>query len=477
MTGASSTALPLRGAAPAGALRRGGIVVLSLGALDFGLEQSLIIPALPALAEHYGASVSAIAWMVTGFVLASIVAIPLVGRLGDMLGKRRMLLASLAAFAIGSLVCALAESIGLAIAGRVIQGLGAAVTPLTYGLARDTVPPERLPHAIGAVVGGASAGGALGFLLSGVLVDGFSATAVFWFLVAFAVVIALAVRTLVPESPVRADKRLDAGGAALLGLGLLGLLLGISRGGTWGWTSARTVLILAAALALLAAFTLVERRAREPLVDLRLVVTPPFAFANLCAAAFGYSFFIAVFLIPQIAAAPESTGYGSDLSTTAIGLVLLPTGLASVVGGVVGGRVIEEHGPRALVAAGALLGIAGYTWLALAHSSPVALSFGSGLVGLAWGLILTGIASVVIRSAPADSTSVAVAVNAVTRNTAVAIGAQVAFAIVAGPDVAGAFPAESGYTWAFAMGGLGAGLLLLASTLMPAQTVAARAAR
>ena len=110
-------------------------------------------------------------------------------------------------------------------------------------------------------------------------------------------------------------------------------------------------------------------------------------------------------------------------------------------------------------------------------SSPVALSVGSGLVGLAWGVILTGIASVVIRSAPADSTSVAVAVNAVTRNTAVAIGAQVAFAIVAGPDVAGAFPAESGYTWAFAMGGLGAGLLLLASTLMPAHTVAARASR
>jgi MFS family permease len=474
VSGASSTALPLPGAAPTGAVRRGGIVVLSLGALDFGLEQSLIIPALPALAEHYGASVAAIAWMVTGFVLASIVAIPLVGRLGDMFGKRRMLLASLAAFAIGSLVCALAESSGLAIAGRVIQGLGAAVTPLTYGLARDTVPPERLPHAIGAVVGGASAGGALGFLLSGVLVDGFSATAVFWFLVAFAVVIAVAVRALVPESPVRAEERLDGGGAVLLGLGLLCLLLGISRGSTWGWTSARTLLVLVAALALLAAFTLVERRAREPLVDLRLVVTPPFAFANLCAAAFGYSFFIAVFLIPQIAAAPESTGYGSDLSTTAIGLVLLPTGLASVVGGVVGGRVIERYGPRALVAAGGLLGIAGYTWLALAHSSPVALSVGSGLVGLAWGVILTGIASVVIRSAARDSTSVAVAVNAVTRNTAVAIGAQVAFAIVAGPDVAGAFPAESGYTSAFAMGGVGAGLLLLASTLMPRQAVTAR---
>jgi MFS family permease len=470
MSRAETTAFPRPHGAPAGSLRFGGIVVLSLGALDFGLEQSLIIPALPALAEHYDASLGAIAWMVTGFVLASIVAIPLVGRLGDMFGKRRMLLASLAAFAVGSLVCALAESSGLAIAGRVIQGLGAAVTPLTYGLARDAVPPERLPHAIGAVVGGASAGAAIGFLLSGLLVDSFGAEAVFWFLLGFAVLIAVGVRLLVRESPVRADMRLDVGGAALLGLGLLALLLAISRGSTWGWTSGRTLATFGAALALLAAFAVVEDRVRQPLVNLGLVVTRPFASANVCVVAFGYSFFIAVFVIPQIAAAPESTGYGLDLSTTGIGLVLLPTGLASLVGGVAAGRVVDRVGARALVAVGAALGAGGYTSLALAHASPAALAIGSAVVGLAWGFILTGIASVIVRSAPADSTSVAVAVNAVTRNTAVAIGAQVAFAIIAGADLVGEFPVDSAYTWTFAMGAAGAALLLATSALMPGRS-------
>jgi hypothetical protein len=100
------------------------------------------------------------------------------------------------------------------------------------------------------------------------------------------------------------------------------------------------------------------------------------------------------------------------------------------------------------------------------------------LVGeLAWGLILTGIASVIVRSAASDSTSVAVAVNAVTRNTAAAIGAQVAFAIIAGADVAGTFPVESAYTWVFGMGGLGAALLLLASALMPGRTLLPAAER
>ena len=464
---AAATARPQPPGAPVRQLRRGGILVLSLGALDFGLEQSLIIPALPALAEHYGASVGTSVWLVTGFVLASIVAIPLVGRLGDIHGKRRMLLASLGAFAIGSLVCALARSSGPAIAGRVIQGLGAAVAPLSYGLARDTVPPERLPHAIGVVVGGASAGGAIGFLLSGLLVDTFGAVAIFWFLLGFAVVIGLAVRRLVSETPVRAAVRLDAGGAALLGTGLLLLLLAISRGSTWEWLSGRTLAAFAAAAVLLVAFAVVEGRVRDPLVDLGLVVTRPFASAIACAVVFGFSYFNAVFVIPQIAAAPASTGYGSGLSTTGIGLVLLPTGLASVLGGFVGGRAIDRAGPRALVAAGAVLGMAGYASLAAAHASPVALAVGSAAIGLGWGVILTGIASVVIRSAPPEKTSIAIAVNNVPRNTAVAIGAQLAFAIIAGAEIVGGHPAESGYTWVFAMGGAGAAVLLLASALLP----------
>jgi MFS family permease len=271
----------------------------------------------------------------------------------------------------------------------------------------------------------------------------------------------------VDESPVRADVRLDAGGATLLGVGLFALLLAISRGSTWEWLSARTLLVFAGAAVALTVFVAVERRVRDPLVDLALVVRRPFTSANACAAAFGFAFFNAVFVIPQIAAAPTSTGYGSGLSTTGIGLVLVPTGVASVVGGLAGGRLLDRAGPRALVATGGVLGMAGYLSLALFHASPVALAAGSAIVGLGWGVILTGIASVIIRSAPPESTAVAVAVSAVGRNTAVAIGAQIAFAIIAGVEVVGGHPAESGYIWVFAMGGTGAAVLLLASSALP----------
>jgi MFS family permease len=273
--------------------------VLGLGALDFGLEQWIILPALPALGGHYRASLIAVAWLVTGFTLASIVGLPALGRLGDLYRKRLMLLVFLGAFAVGSLVCALTHSIAPAIAGRTIQGLGAAVGPLAYGLARDNVSPELLPRVIGTVVGGAMAGGAISFLLSGVVVDRFSPAAIFWLLVALAAGTGIAVLALVRESLERADVRIDVPRAVILSTGLVALLLAISKGRDWDWASARIVSLFAASGMLLACFAAVERRVRQPLVDLAPVVRHPFANTNVYVAAFGFSFFLAVFLVPR----------------------------------------------------------------------------------------------------------------------------------------------------------------------------------
>jgi MFS family permease len=199
-------------AQPTDALTAGGLFVLALGALDFGLEQSTIVPALPRLAAHYQASAIATGWLATGFLLAATVAAPLFGRLGDLFGKRRLLLVSLSAFTLGSLLCALAESVPLAIAGRVVQGAGAAVAP---------VP-------------------------------------------------------------------LDLAGATLLGGGLVALLLAISKGAAWGWSSGAIVGLLVAAAVAFAAFVLVERRVARPLLDLALVARRPFVNANVCALTYGF---------------------------------------------------------------------------------------------------------------------------------------------------------------------------------------------
>jgi MFS family permease len=444
-----------------------GLIVLALAALDLGLEAGIVVPALPVLAEHYDASLVGVSWLVTGFLLASALATPLIGRLGDIYGKRRMLVLSLGAFALGSLLCAVTDSIAVAIAGRVIQGLGAATGALVLGLVRDTLPAALIPRGIGVVVGATAVGGSVGLLVSGVLVDRISATAIFWFLFALALVLVVAVIGLVSESSIRAQSNVDLVGAVTLGAGFALLLLAISKGRAWGWSSTSTISTFALSVVLLAAFVLVERRVQQPLVDLRLLVGRPFLQANVCTFVFGYSFLIAVLLIPLLAAVPSESGYGLGLTTIGIGWILLPYGLAGFIAGWLAGRIVDRVGPRTLVASGALLGTVSYISFASAHGTRPSLMLGATLLGLGWGLVLTGLFDVVMRGAGSDETAVAFSVNTVVRFVAVSVGGQVAIAIVSGAGLIERFPEEDGFTRAFVMGAAGAGVLLLASVLLP----------
>jgi MFS family permease len=448
-------------------LKLGGVLVLAFGSLDFGLESSIVLPALPAFAREYGASVIAVSWLATGFLLASVVAIPLFGRLGDIFGRRRLLLAAFGAFVAGSLICALADSIGMLIAGRIVQGAGAAVGPLAVGIARDALPPERLTRAFGIFIAAAGAGAAVGWVMSGVLVDHVSLDAIFWFLFAFSIVLLAAGFVLVPSAPARARVPVDVAGAILIASGLAALLLGISKGNQFGWTSGRILGLMAGAAALLAAFVIVERSRPHPLIDLALVGRPPFVNAMVCAFAVGYAFAIVAIAVPQLVALPAATGYGLGYTTTDTGLLLVPMALASMASAWVAGRHVDEVGPRVLMAAGSAAAVAGYAALVVAHGSGAAIAAATAALGTAVGLTLTGILSLVGRAAALDKTSVATAVNAVTRTTGLAVGATASAAILTGAVSAAGVPAESGFSDCFLMGALASGFALLASMLLP----------
>ena len=452
-----------------------GMVVLALAGLDFGLESAIVLPALPAIADHYDASVVALAWFASGFLLASAVAIPLLGRLGDLFGKRLMLLVALSGFGIGSLLCAVTDSVAVAVAGRVVQGVGGAAPALSFGLARDTVDREQLPRALGIIVGGIGVGGAAGFLLSGVLVDGFSVAAIFWFLLAAAIVLSIAVVVLVPESPVRLRLPIDGAGAALLALGLTSFLVAISRGNAWGWSSARILTLFGAAGIFLCAFVLLERRVRDPLVDLGLVATQPFAQANVCHFLLGFCFIVPLFVVPQIAATTDA-GYGFGFTTTQTGLLQLPTAIGIFVGGHVAGRIIVSLGPRRLVVGASVLGVAGNLSLAALHGTVAAIVVATVILGLGMGLSVTGLTTVVVGHASSDKTGIAAAVNYVTRTIGAAVGAQVAAAVIIAAGLAGTVSDESGFTRALMIGGIAACLGLLAAAFLPARELDVREA-
>src|SRR5829696_1478057 len=456
---------------PAGTAPRsmtnGGLFVLALGAIDFGLEQSMIVPALPDFAQTYDASLIAVGWLATAYLLTAIVAVPLLSRLGDLYGKRRMILVSVSAFAAGSLLCAVTDSIAVAIVGRGVQGIGAAIAPLTYGLIRDTTDAQDMPRKIGWLIGIANIGGGTGFLLSGLLVDAFSPTAIFWFLFGFGVVVFAGVAFLVPESPARKAIALDPAGALLLSTSLVALLLALSKGSAWGWSSAAIVSLLVASAAGLTAFTAVERRVQAPLIDLHLVRRRPFVNTHLCIFLFGFTFFSATLILPLIAATSRQSTYGLGLTTTGIGLLLAATSVATLAAAWIGGRVVDRVGARLLAATGACFGVGGYCLLAAWHSSAVALGVGTATVLVGSGFIPTAVLAVVLRNIGPEKSGVATAVTLVFRSVGLSVGVTVAFAVISGAGFEGSAPDEAGFTRAYLIAAGGATFALLASMFLP----------
>jgi MFS family permease len=427
----------------------------------------MIVPILPAVQRAEEATLSATTWLLSGFLLAAVVAVPVLGRLGDMYGKRRLLLFSVGAFAVGSLVCALADSLPGLIAGRVVQGIGAAIGPLAIGLARDRAPSGRAPMWIGLLIAVSGAGAALGLLLGGVLVEHLSVSAVFWFLFAVAGALLL-VAWLVPESPVRKGARPDVVGGGLLAAALLMALLAISQGNNWGWSSVKVVGLLAGSGITLAVFVMVERSSPAPLVDMRLMAQRSAWSAVLAAFSMGFALFIAGVTVPQIATLPDSSGYGLGLTFAETGVVLLPGALAIVLGAWTSGALVGRTGARVLVGCGGAAAALAYALLAWNHDS-VAWLVGSNIpLGLGIGLALAAITNLVVSSVDEGRTAVFAATTAVSRATGAALGAQVAAAIViaAGVGTSG-FPAEEGFTRAFVLGLAGAGVALAATVAMP----------
>src|SRR6187431_885187 len=197
----------------------------------------MVVPALPELQRELDAPTTWVTWVLTGFLLSAAVLTPILGKLGDRFGKERLLVVSLAIFLVGCIGCAAAPDIWTLIAFRVVSGAAGAVFPLSFGIIRDEFPPDRMKVGIGLLSAVFGIGGGLGLVLSGVIVDN---TSWRWIFVVGAAAVAVAmvlVHRFVPESPVRSTSRIDVPGAILFSVMLIALLLALSEGEGWGWTS------------------------------------------------------------------------------------------------------------------------------------------------------------------------------------------------------------------------------------------------
>ncbi|WTO33898.1 MFS transporter [Streptomyces achromogenes] len=425
--------------------------VLATGAGVFAMLQSLIAPALPTVQHALHASPSTATWVMTAYLLSASVFTPILGRVGDLAGRKRTLVAVLLAVLAGCLVAALAPNIGVLIVARVIQGVGGALFPLSFGIIRDEFAPAEVSGSISNLSAVIAAGGGVGMVAAGPIVSALDYRWLFWIPVAIVAATVLIALRYIPESPERTAGKVGWAGAVLLSGWLVALLLPLSQAGQWGWGSTRVLGMFAAAVALFAMWLVTEARSRTPLIDLRVLRLPAVWTTNTAALLFGAGMYSIWSFLPGFVQTPSAAGYGFGASVTESGLLMLPMLVAMFLSGVLSGRLEPRVGAKALLTAGATLGALACGFLTLWHDARWQIGVVAALFGLGIGLAFASMAHLIVGSVPTAQTGAATGMNANIRTIGGSIGAALTSVLVTGRLQPSGLPYASGYTHGWAL--------------------------
>ncbi|OAH15031.1 MFS transporter [Streptomyces jeddahensis] len=456
------------------------VAVLAFGGIVVSLMQTLVIPIVPELPKLLDATSSDTAWAVTATLLAAAVATPMMGRLGDMYGKRRMLLFSMVMLVVGSVVCGLSESLVPMIVGRVLQGLSSGVIPLGISIMRDELPAERLGSATAMMSASLGIGGALGLPIAALIADNFDWHVLFWSSAALGAVATVLVLILVPESKVRAGGRFDFLGGLGLSASLVCLLLAISKGADWGWTSGTILGLFAAAVVVLLVWGWWELRTSAPLVDLRTTARRQVLVTNLASVAMGFSMFAMSLVIPQLVQLPEATGYGLGESLLVAGLTMAPSGLVMMATAPVSAAISKARGPKTALIIGAVIVAGGYGLNILMMSEVWHFILVSCVIGAGIGFTYGSMPALIMGAVPASQSASANSLNTLMRSLGTSVASAVAGAILAQMTTTfGSFavPSEDSFKVVMAIGGGAALVAALVASFIPRQQPAAAGAQ
>ncbi|GAA4727537.1 hypothetical protein GCM10023350_08160 [Nocardioides endophyticus] len=392
---------------------------------------------------------STVTWVMTVYLLSASICTPIIGRVGDAIGKRRMLVCALVCLTVGSLVSGVAEQISVMIIGRVIQGAGGGVLPLAFGIIRDELPGRRVPGAIGLLASLGAVGGGIGIVLAGPIVQFMGYHWLFWLPSIVTGLAAAAAHLVIPDSPSSAPGPISVAPVILLSSWLVCLLLAVSRGHSWGWSSPPTLGLLSGAVALFAVWVTIELRSAAPLIDMPMMKLPTVAITNSVSLLVGFGIYAGYAFLPQFTQTPTSTGYGFGASITESGIILLPMACTMFSVGMLSGTLVRMTGPKAVVILGCLVSAASMAMLAVAHSERWMHYVANAAMGVGTGLVLACLSNLIVAAVPPGQTGVATGMNANIRTIGGSIGTAVIAGIVTADHAADGLPRETGYTHGF----------------------------
>ncbi|MFZ2528949.1 MAG: MFS transporter [Rhodococcus sp. (in: high G+C Gram-positive bacteria)] len=452
---------------PTPAVRPGALVgVLAFTGIVAALMQTLVIPLIAQLPFLLDTTVSNASWVITITLLAGAVAMPVTGRLGDLYGKRPVMLACTVPLIVGSAICATATALFPMLLGRGLQGLGMGLIPLGISVLRDVLPPEKLHSSIALMSSSMGIGGALGLPVAAAVAENANWRVLFWAATILGAVVLVGIWRIVPATPVQGVRgKFDPIGAITLGIALVCLLLAVSKGADWGWSSGVVLGMFAAAIVATGVFAWWELRVADPLIDLRVTARRPVLLTNLASIVVGFAMYAQSLIVPQLLQLPESTGYGLGQSMLAMGLWMAPSGIMMMLVSPLGARLSAGRGPKMTLLVGSLVIALGYGSSVLLMGSTWGLLIVTSICGVGIGLAYGAMPALIMGSVPQTATAAANSFNSLMRSIGTSASAAVVGVVLAqmSMQVGGhTLPTEAGFRTGLL---IGCGVALVAALI------------
>ena len=441
---------------------RAKVATLAGTGLIAAFMQTLVTPVYPELPRLLDTTAADASWVLTSTLLAAAISTPISGRLGDMYGKRRVMIGLLAIMSLGSVIAAFSVTLVPMLVARSLQGVGLGVIALGISILRDVIHPKALGGAIALVSATLGIGGAVGLPIAAVIAENLDWHYLFWLATILGLLAIVMVATVIPVSTLRTGGHFDAVGAAGLAVGLTGILLAVSKGMEWGWASPLTLSLLIGGMLVLVGWGFYELRVTDPLIDLRVAARRPVLLTNLASIAVGFAFFICSASLPILLEAPSVTGVGFGLPLLIASICLMPLGLVMFFTSPLAARLTNARGPRTSF-------ILGMVIIAVTFAAGVFLTdevwhavLISTFVGFGVGFAYAAMPNLIMRAVPPTETAAANGLNSVMRTlgstlsaTLVGIILSTHATVVDGVSI----PTTLGFQLSFAMG---SGVVLVA---------------
>ena len=409
---------------------RGTLPVLVAIAALVAIISSLGAPLIPSIARSDHVSLSAAEWVLTAALMMGALATPAMGRLADGPRKRRVIEIALIAVLAGCVLSAVSSSFVVLIIGRGMQGIGLGLLPVTMAIARSQFSSDKAGRAIATLSVSAAVGAGMGYPITSLIAQFLDYRAAFWF---GAITVASALALAVVVLPNRSDgrsRRFDRLGMAALGAAVVGVSVVLSEGGSWGWTSLRSLLIIAFSAGMVWLWIVHELKVTDPLIDVRQVRNRSVLTADVSALLIAIAMYLFLPIVIEFVQIPVASGYGFASSILVSGLVFVPLSIGSFVASRFLTLYADRFGVRSMIPFGSLMFAASTLFFAIEHRALWEAFFVAGLAGIGIGFTFAAMPGFVVRAVPVAETGSAMGLYQVLRSIGLSLGSALAAAVL-----------------------------------------------